>query len=208
MSTKVSSTQREHRGTHSPVFWVTLVRGFFAILLSLALSFQPERTQSTLLTFMGIFWLMNGIISIRWGVTGDRPRALSLAAGIVGVLAGAGAIFSRFAVPGEGSVLAVVALGAIILLTGILHVTEGFRRGGDAWRHREHLASILGVFEILLGVLLVLQPLARARLAYSLGSLWALLAGAILIGDALRMRVQASQEPAAGPAAGSEEEAR
>jgi uncharacterized membrane protein HdeD (DUF308 family) len=67
MSTKVSSTQREHRGTHSPVFWVTLVRGFFAILLSLALSFQPERTQSTLLTFMGIFWLMNGIISIRWG---------------------------------------------------------------------------------------------------------------------------------------------
>ncbi len=72
---------------------------------------------------------MNGIISIRWGITGERPRALSLTAGIIGVLAGIGAISRRFVAPGEGDAIVVMALGAIILLTGILHVSEGFQRG-------------------------------------------------------------------------------
>jgi len=58
------------------------------------------------------------------------------------------------------------------------------------------------VFEIGLGILLILNPLERGDLAYTFGSLWALLVGALLIGDALRMRVPARRGSAAptGPA--------
>ena len=67
-----------------------------------------------------------------------------------------------------------------ILLTGILHATEGFSRGKDRWRHRKHLAAIVGVFEFILGLILISEPVVHARLAYILGGLWALLVGAIL----------------------------
>jgi len=76
-----------------------------------------------LVTFMGVFWLVNGILNIRWGITGQRPRALSLATGIIGVVAGLDAISRRFVKPSEAEVLVIYALGAIILLTGILHLT-------------------------------------------------------------------------------------
>ncbi len=199
MGTESAESKPKRQGTHSIGFWVTLVRGIFAVFLGLALFLQPDKTQSSLVTFMGIFWLMNGIISIRWGITGERSRGLSLAAGIIGVLAGIGAISRRFVAPSEARAIVVVSLGAVVLLTGILHVTEGFRRGTDAWQHRKHLASALGVFEIILGTLLILEPLERTSLAFTLGTLWALLVGILLIGDALRMRVQArraSEAPA------------
>jgi len=197
MSTEDSRPQPKGSGTASPSFWITMARGVFAIVLGLALFFQPQKTQVMLVTFMGIFWLVNGILNIRWGVTGQRPRALSMATGIIGVLAGLGAISRRFVEPSEAEVLVVYSLGAVILLTGILHLTEGFRRGPDAWQHRRHLAAILGVFEIVLGALVILDPLERGNLAYAVGSLWALLVGALLIGDALRMRVQERRGSAA-----------
>lgn len=205
MSTGTPDNKPGRVDTHRPAFWVTLVRGLFAIILGLALFFQPEKTQPTLVTFMGVFWLMNGIISIRWGITGLRPRKLSLAAGIIGVLAGVGAISRRFVAPGEARAFTIFALGTVILLTGILHVTEGFQRGTEAWRHRQHLATILGVFEIVLGAVLILEPVARARLAFSVAGLWALLVGALLIGDALRMQIQEQREAVAAAETGAEE---
>ena len=75
-----------------------------------------------------------------------------------------------------------------------MHVTEGFRHGTDRWQHRKHLASILGGFEIVLGLLLIIEPQQRGALVYWMGSLWALLVGILLIGDALRMRVQEKRE--------------
>jgi uncharacterized membrane protein HdeD (DUF308 family) len=196
MTAKVSKEEAARLATRRPAFWVTLVRGIFAIVLGLLLIFHPDKARPTLVTFMGIFWLMNGIVSIRFGITGERPKALSLSAGIIGIVAGLGAISRRFVAPHEASVLIVVSLGAIILLSGVLHVTEGFRRGTDHLRHRKHLASVLGVFEIVLGVLLILEPQERNNLIYWMASLWALLVGAILVGDALRMRVQERRETA------------
>lgn len=197
MTTKAGKTDHTDSAYRKPTFWVTLVRGIFALVLGLALVLQPDKARPTLVTFMGVFWLVNGIISIRFGVSGERPRALSLAVGILGVVAGLGAISRRFVTPDQGSVLVIVSLGAVIFLTGIVHVTEGFRRGTDRWRHRKHLASILGGFEIVLGLLLILEPQQRGALVYWMGSLWALFVGILLIGDALRMRIQEKREGAA-----------
>ena len=54
MGTKSSEPKPKRRGTRSVGFWITLIRGLFALFLSLSLFAQPHRTRATLATFMGI----------------------------------------------------------------------------------------------------------------------------------------------------------
>ena len=81
-------------------FWITLIRGMLAITLGVALLFWPDKARPILVNFMGMFWLVSGIVSLRWGVHGERARGLSLLAGAAGVLAGVG-MLSRRLYPGH-----------------------------------------------------------------------------------------------------------
>jgi uncharacterized membrane protein HdeD (DUF308 family) len=47
---------------------------------------------------------------------------------------------------------------------------------------------LLGLFEIILGVILILEPLERGPVLNLAASIWALVGGFILISDALRQR--------------------
>jgi len=181
-------------------FWITLVRGMLAITLGVALVFWPDKARPILVNFMGMFWLVSGIVSLRWGVHGERAKGLSLLAGAAGVLAGVGMLSRRFTqgMVGEDVLLSVV--GLIILLTGLMHIVGGFRTGpvethllsqnrtrmwSRAW---SWTAFLLGLFEIVLGVILVIAPMGRGPLIYFAASVWALVGGTILLGDAVRLR--------------------
>jgi uncharacterized membrane protein HdeD (DUF308 family) len=59
-------------------FWITLVRGLLAIALGVSLILWPDKARPMLVNFMGMFWLVSGIVSLRWGVHGERARGLSL----------------------------------------------------------------------------------------------------------------------------------
>jgi len=175
-------------------FAITLIRGMLAITLGIALFFQPDKTRPFLVSFMGMFWLMSGIVSLRWGVHGERARGLSLLAGGLGVLAGLGMLSRRFATGFVGEDILISIIGLIILLTGLMHIIGGFRTGPvvsnlfSQNRQWSWTAFILGIFEIVLGVMLVIEPMGRGPLIYTVASIWALAGGVILIGDALRLR--------------------
>jgi uncharacterized membrane protein HdeD (DUF308 family) len=116
----------------NPLFWVTLARGIFAISLGLALFVDPDKTGPMLANFVGMYWLVSGILSIRWGASGERARGLPLVAGVVGVLAGI-AVLTRNVSLGLTSEIAVLyLLGTVILLTGVLHMVAGPERGRTA----------------------------------------------------------------------------
>jgi uncharacterized membrane protein HdeD (DUF308 family) len=184
-------------------FWITLIRGMLAVGLGVALVFWPDKAQPILVSFMGMFWLVSGIVSLRWGVHGERARGLSLLAGAAGVLAGVGMLSRRFTqgIVGEDVLLSVI--GLIILLTGLMHIVGGFRTGPvethllSQNRKWSWTAFLLGLFEVVLGVILVIAPMNRGPGVYFAASVWALLGGTILLGDAVRLRrlrQQAKQE--------------
>ena len=189
-------------------FWITLIRGMFAITLGVGLLFWPDKARPILVSFMGMYWLVSGIVSLRWGVHGERARGLSLLAGAVGVLAGVSMLSRRFTagIAGEDVLLSVV--GVIILLTGLMHIFGGFRTGPEevriygkirsrVWpRTWSWTAFLLGLFEIVLGVILIVEPMGQGPVVYFAASVWALIGGTILIGDALRLRrlKQAAQQ--------------
>jgi uncharacterized membrane protein HdeD (DUF308 family) len=181
-------------------FWITLIRGMLAVTLGVALLFWPDKARPMLVNFMGMFWLVSGIVSLRWGVHGERARGLSLLAGAAGVLAGVGMLSRRFTqgIVGEDVLLSVI--GLIIFLTGLMHIVGGFRTGPVETRTSGQIRSrvwprawswtafLLGLFEVVLGVILVVAPMNRGPGIYLAASVWALVGGTILLGDALRLR--------------------
>ena len=182
-------------------FWITLIRGILALGLGAALLLQPEKSLPMLANFMGIYWLVSGAMSLRWGGAGRRVRPLALVAGIIGVLAGL-AMLARWFAMGEGweAVFASV-LGGIIALTGIPHIYESLRttRDAGASRVRSWTGVLLGAFEVVLGVLLLFSPLERrGPVFFGVVTAWALLGGAILLLDAVRLRRSVSATQQAG----------
>ncbi len=177
-------------------FFVTLLRALFAVTLGIALIFQQDKTRPILANFMGMYWLASGVISLRFGATGRRARGLPLLAGVVGVFAGA-AMLGR-SVAGEyiAEEIIFAVLGIMIILTGFLHIFGGFRTELGERRRWSWKSFLLGLFEIVLGVLLIVEPLEQGAFIYIAASVWALIGGLILVGDALRIRQQANQSVA------------
>ena len=54
--------------------WITLTRGVMAILLGLALAVHKDRAPAALANFMGVYWILMGIVTLRWGFAAEKPR--------------------------------------------------------------------------------------------------------------------------------------
>lgn len=176
-------------------FWVPLVRAALATTLGVALLIQPDKTRSILANFMGMFWLTSGLMSLRWGASGERPRPLSLVAGAVGVLVGIVAL-ARNLMRGVMSEAVVISLlGGVMLLTGVLHAVGGFRTGEGMTRRWSWPSFLLGLFEVVLGVLLLLSPTEVRPIAYGAAAVWAFVGAFMLLGSALRHRAQMRRSP-------------
>ena len=180
----------------NPIVGITLLRGLFATILGFALIFQPEKTTPMLGNFMGMFWLSSGVISLRWGASGERARGWALLAGAIGVFAGVAMLSRNLLDDYISRDVMLSLLGVVIVLTGVLHTFGGFKIGDK--QHRKLLVTsvILGVFEIVLGVMLIIEPLGRSTFFYMAATIWALVGGFILIGDAFRLHKAAQQKPA------------
>jgi uncharacterized membrane protein HdeD (DUF308 family) len=138
-----------------------------------------------LFNFMGMFWLMAGIVSVRQELH-KRGHRLVLAAGIIGVLAGIAVITRNLTRQYLDEFWVLELLGAVILLTGILHILGGFQIGGRAMHDRTELSILLGVFELFLGGGLILLHVGQSPILYTLAIIWALFGGILLLSDAFR----------------------
>ena len=177
-SQELAQTQAKRQGIK---FLVTLLRGVLAITLGVILIVWPDKTRWFLANFMGMFWLVSGLVSLRWGAGGER-------AGAVGLLAGIGMLGRGLASNFIAEDVVISIVGFIIVLTGLLHMFGGVQQDQLEIRQWSLTGFLLGIFEVVLGLVLVISPLERGPIIYFAGSIWALLGGLILIGEALRLR--------------------
>ena len=184
-------------------FWISMLRGFFAIILGLILIFNPEKTRVMLFNFMGLFWLTGGILLLRRtnvaiGDQTDRMlgRRTTLALGLVAILTGLLVISRSLTRDFVGEVVFFELLGGVILLTGVLHLFGEFRIGRVLKGERTTAQKILAIFEIVLGMMLIISPLDQGPFVYWAATIWALVGGGLIIADALRQRARATREPA------------
>jgi uncharacterized membrane protein HdeD (DUF308 family) len=73
-----SDSNRPHRSGHTPapmaLVWITVARGVMAIVLGLALALHHDRAPAALVNFMGVYWILSGIVTLQWGLAAEGPR--------------------------------------------------------------------------------------------------------------------------------------
>jgi uncharacterized membrane protein HdeD (DUF308 family) len=145
------ATQRQ-----SGTWWLFLLQGIAAILLGLMLLTNPGATLLALMTFLGFYLLITGMLSlVRVFVDRSTPWIWSLLSGIIGTLAGIFVLNHPLLAAVTVPTVLVLVLGVEGLIMGVLEIIRGFQGGGAG-------AFILGVINVLIGLLLLGRPMAVA----------------------------------------------
>ncbi len=176
----MSSISVEHSKPQSH-WWLVLIQGITAIILGVLLLTRPAGTIATLVLFLGIYWLISGVMTLVSLLWNREQWGLKLITGIIGIAAGLfivqNPIVSAFVVPAAYAIV----LGILGIVLGIAQIIQALRGGG--WG-----IGVLGVMSAILGFLLVTNPLIGAvSLAWMLAILL-IIGGILAIFAAFRLR--------------------
>ncbi len=173
----------------SRFWWIAVVRGVFSLMLGAAALFT-ENDRAMLANFLGVYWLLSGVLTIRWAVTVRwlRGSRIGLAAGGVSVIAAA-MVLLRQPLEDLISLDALIGvLGVAALLMGSLRLLGAFeleRRTGRRWTFG---GLALGSVEIVLGLILLFARGGNAHVLTVTLAVWGLVGGSLLLIEGFRLR--------------------
>jgi uncharacterized membrane protein HdeD (DUF308 family) len=174
------------------LWWIGVLRGVIALALGLSAllaSGSPER----LATFLAIYWLAGGVVTLRlaWAVRPSLGFRLAAVAGVVAVTAALLVVLREFLAGVISPVKTINILGLAALAMGALRLVGAFeieRRTGHRWTIG---GLILGGLEVGTGILLIATDTLSPGVMITVG-VWALASGTLLIVEAVRARRRAS----------------
>lgn len=143
------------------------IRGILAIILAFILFFYPVHTLIFLISFIGAFILVSGIITLIMAIA-RRPYDLFwrnyAGDGLLGIVIGLLVLFW----PAITGFILIYLLAIWALVSGLLQIASG-------WRLRQHLGNIwlgicMGVLLIILALIAFMHPAAGlATISYVVG---------------------------------------
>jgi uncharacterized membrane protein HdeD (DUF308 family) len=184
---------------------LNIYRGGAAIILGILLLFMPDQSRDNLFNLMGIFWLSIGFAFLRRSQDDERypGKHTALIAGLVVFVTGLLVVTRRFTLQWVAEDVIFFVLGTVILTTGLVHMYSEHRIGGITTNRQTGIHFLLGLFEVLLGGLLILSPRMNRPIVYWAAAAWALIYGVMSLGMAVHQIVRSKQEET-GPQSGSE----
>ncbi len=166
-------------GTSTESDWgLILLQGIAAFIIGLFLVAAPAAASVVVVAFVGIYWLISGILSIVRIFTGaNRAHWFwALVVGIIGIAAGLivlrHPLYSAVLLPA----LLVAVLGIFGLIMGFVNIIRAFAGDGVG-------VGLIGVIDIILGLVLLSTPVvagAEVWLPIAAG-IFAIIGGASLI---------------------------
>lgn len=142
-------------------WWVILIQSIAMLILGLLFLTAPAATLINLVFFLGIYWLIEGLLDIVSIFLDRTAWVWKLLGGIIGILAGLfilqHPLWSAALVP----TFLVTLLGIMGIVMGFTSIIRAFQ--GDGWG-----AGVLGIFSILFGLLLVGNSLVIGVIALPL----------------------------------------
>jgi uncharacterized membrane protein HdeD (DUF308 family) len=162
-------------------WWVVLIEGIAAIIIGVLLLINPAITTVVLVQFLGIYWLIVGIIDIVRIFMDSSMWGWKLFSGLIGILAGIAIIqyplWSTLLVP----TVLVWVFGFFGIIIGVIGLIQAFQ--GAGWG-----AGILGVLSILFGLLLIFNAFGAALTLPFIFGILAIVGGLAALVMAFQMR--------------------
>jgi uncharacterized membrane protein HdeD (DUF308 family) len=162
-------------------WWLVLLEGIAAVIIGLLLVTQPGATLLTLVVFLGVFWLIGGVLDLVGIFLDRRNWGWKLFTGILGIIAGLVIVrnpaWASIAVP-TTLVWILATLGVVI---GAANIVRAFTGGG--WG-----TGLIGVLSIVLGIILFIRPLVAVTFLVYLAGFWAIFGGLMAIVGAFWLR--------------------
>ncbi len=140
---------------------------------------------------MGVFWFVGGLMSLRWGATGERAQRTSIVVGIVGIVAGV-LVLGRFLlidVLGE-TPIALLSWVSSSCSPGWCMCFEGIRTGPGHQRQRSWTSTLAGRFRDCAGRSGTGVADDFGPIFYRGASVWAFLGAFVLLREALKKRAE------------------
>jgi uncharacterized membrane protein HdeD (DUF308 family) len=168
-------------------FFSGMYRGILSIILGLVLILDPDKSEPKLAYIMGMFWMTSGIALLRQGPDSKMSGRLSKLISVVAIVTGLMVVARYFSNSVFGlhlvsDPIVYTVLGAVILLTGISHFFGELELGVKA--NRRFLHYLLAMFEILLGLQLMVLPMVDHLYVRQTITVWALVGGILFISTA------------------------
>ncbi len=164
-------------------WWTFLLRGLAAIIFGLLALFLPGLTIAALVLLFGAFAFIEGLFAVVGALRGrHRDWPWHLVDGLIGVAIGVVTAFW----PGLTALGLLYAIAFWAILTGIVRLAIAIRLrdlAGHPW-----FLGIMGLVSIVVGVILVLAPVAGGLAIVWLIGLNAIFIGALFVGLGFRVR--------------------
>jgi len=183
----MAATSATSMETNQRPWWLTLIGGIMVFIIGAVLLWAPAKakveTYQILVAFLGIYWLISGVLDIVHMFQDHTAWVWKLFLGIVSIIAGAYILMYPVASAVALPKIFVLVLGIWGLMQGIVMLFMAFKGGGWA-------AGILGVLGIIFGGILIANySLPGMGLTFLwLAAISALIGGVVMIIQAFRQR--------------------
>jgi uncharacterized membrane protein HdeD (DUF308 family) len=188
MSEASTATPRDRvAGALGSLWWLPLIRGILLFLLGGYALFRPEMTIGALAQVVGIFVIVDGILSIVAGIMGDVPsRGWVIVRGVLEILVGAFVFANPLIVAGVTATFLVSVLAFSAILSGVLEILAAIQDRkqieGEGW------LILGGSITLLFGVVLLISPISFGLFMLRVLGIFAIFSGVSLILFAFRLR--------------------
>jgi uncharacterized membrane protein HdeD (DUF308 family) len=165
-------------------WWLLLLRGIAAVVFGVLAFFWPGLTLLTLVLFYGAFALVDGVLAVIAAITGGAPapRWWLAIVGISGIAAG----LLTFLMPGISALVLLLFIAGWAIATGVFQIIGAVKLRKEI--DNEWLLILNGVISVLFGVGMMLAPGAGALALVWLIASYSVIAGALLIGLAIKLK--------------------
>jgi uncharacterized membrane protein HdeD (DUF308 family) len=162
-------------------WWVLLIEGIAAIIIGIFLLVEPGKGLTLVVQFLGIYWLISGIIDIVRIFVDSSMWGWKLLSGLIGIAAGVLIINNPLWATFATTTVFWWVLGFFGIIIGIIGLIQAFQ--GAGWG-----AGILGVLSILFGFLLLSEPLKMTFVSPFIFGILGIVGGLAALVIAFQMR--------------------
>ena len=179
----------------STLWKLIMVRGFALISAGLILLLFPQGTLTVLVIIMGVYWLIDGIVTTFKSIKGRKVHAAGgwgIFTGVLGIIAGlvvlSQPVFSAILTTS----LLVWFLGIIAIIYGISGLVTGIRLRKQT--KGEWTTILGGLVSILFGIILITSPFVSVLVIIKSIGVISLIGGIIILVTAFGIKKKAKQE--------------